>query len=172
MNKNITAKSFAELGLSDSQKASDAFFMDLAFKAAQEAFDRQETPVGAVLVDFKNRYVFISGNCVEQLHDASAHAELNVLREVAQKYHSRYLLDCTLYVTLEPCAMCAAAIGHFRIPRLVYGAYDPKGGAVAHGARLFEQDYTLHSPQECIGGVNESQSTELLKKFFRELRKD
>jgi tRNA(Arg) A34 adenosine deaminase TadA len=110
-----------------------------------------------------------AGNRTEQDCDASAHAELLALRAAGRALGSPRLPECELVVTLEPCAMCAAAIGHFRIRRLVFGAYDPKGGGVEHGARVFDALSPAQRP-EVVGGVRETEAADLLRAFFRARR--
>lgn len=144
--------------------------MQTALQAAREAASFGEVPVGAVVLAPDGRVLAIARNHVEGAHDASAHAELLAMREAAARLKSPRLTDCTLVVTLEPCPMCAAAIVHFRIGRVVFGAYDPKGGGVEHGPRIFERPSCLHRP-EVIGGVCEREASALLKDFFRKLRK-
>ena len=129
-----------------------------------------EVPVGAVLLDPSGAVLAAAGNRVERDRDASAHAELLVMRRAAALLGSPRLLGCTLVVTLEPCPMCAAACVHFRIARVLFGAYDPKGGGVDHGPRLFNQPGCLHRP-EVIGGVREGECGALLRGFFAELRR-
>lgn len=141
--------------------------MEIALEEARKAFKCEEVPVGAVLLDKNNHILARAYNHVETEYDASAHAEIRVMRQAAQKLGSSRLLDCTLVVTLEPCAMCAAAISHFRIKKLIYGAYDPKGGAVDHGVRFFEQRSCLHRPAEVISGMREREAAILLKTFFQ-----
>ncbi len=128
-----------------------------------------EVPVGAVLADAAGEIVAVSGNRVERDHDPTAHAEMLVLRAGAAKLGSKRLADCDLYVTLEPCPMCAAAIGFARIRRLYFAAYDPKGGGVEHGPRIFDQPTCHHRP-EIYGGIAERRAAEALRKFFRERR--
>ncbi|MBS1074158.1 nucleoside deaminase [Gluconobacter sp. Dm-73] len=144
--------------------------MQTALQAAREAASCGEVPVGAVVLAPDGRVLAVARNHVEGAHDASAHAELLAMREAAARLQSPRLTDCTLVVTLEPCPMCAAAIVHFRIGRVVFGAYDPKGGGVEHGPRIFERPSCLHRP-EVIGGVCEREASALLKDFFRKLRK-
>ncbi|TPW35379.1 nucleoside deaminase [Oecophyllibacter saccharovorans] len=144
--------------------------MAMALEEAAQAARCGEVPVGAVVLDAEGRLLARAANRVEHDLDASAHAEVLALRRAARKFGSARLEGCTLVVTLEPCAMCAAALGHFRIRRLVYGAYDPKGGGVDHGAQLFRQPGCLHRPQEIISGMNERESGALLQAFFRGLR--
>jgi len=144
--------------------------MEAALAAAERAGVAGEVPVGAVLVEAATGAVLaVSGNRVEALHDPTAHAEIIVLREGAAKRQAPRLDDCDLYVTLEPCAMCAAAISFARIRRLYFGAYDPKGGAVEHGPRFFELATCHHRP-EIYGGIDEARAAGLLKQFFAERR--
>jgi tRNA(Arg) A34 adenosine deaminase TadA len=143
--------------------------MKLALAEAEAAAARGEVPVGAVLVDGEGRVLAIAGNRVEADHDPTAHAEMLVLRAGAARLGAARLDECDLYVTLEPCAMCAAAIGLARLRRLYFGAYDPKGGAVEHGPRLFDQPITHHRP-EVYGGIEEGCAGELLRDFFRARR--
>lgn len=144
--------------------------MELALKEAVKAALRGEVPVGAVIVDGLNGSVLArAGNCTEAKNDPTAHAEILVIREAATKLGSPRLKNCDLYVTLEPCSMCATAISFARVRRLYFGAYDPRGGGVDHGPRVFEQSGCHHRP-EVIGGMEESQASDLLKKFFQDLR--
>jgi tRNA(adenine34) deaminase len=143
--------------------------MALALAEAAAAATRGEVPVGAVLVDREGRVLAAAGNRVETDRDPTAHAEMLVLRAGAARLDAKYLAGCDLYVTLEPCAMCAAAIGLAHLRRLYFGAYDPKGGAVEHGPRLFEQPTTHHRP-EIYGGIEEQRAGELLRAFFRDRR--
>ena len=139
--------------------------MELALEQAGRAEARGEVPVGAVLVDAAGQVLAAAGNEVEARHDPTAHAEMLVLRAAAALRQAPRLEDCDLYVTLEPCAMCAAAISFARIRRLYYGAYDPKGGAVEHGPRFFAQPTCHHKP-EVYGGIEEQRAAALLKDFF------
>ena len=144
--------------------------MAVALAEAEAAAARDEVPVGAVLVDGATGAVLAqSGNRVEELHDPTAHAELLVIRAAAAAGKAKRLPGCDLYVTLEPCPMCAQAISFARIRRLYFGAYDPKGGGVEHGPRIFEQPTCHHRP-EVIGGIAETLAGELLKAFFRARR--
>jgi tRNA(Arg) A34 adenosine deaminase TadA len=143
--------------------------MELALADAEAAAARGEVPVGAVLVDAGGRVLAAAGNRVEAERDPTAHAEMLVLRAGAARRGAKYLDGCDLYVTLEPCAMCAAAMAFARLRRLYFGAYDPKGGAVEHGPRLFEKPTTHHRP-EIYGGINEERAAELLRAFFRARR--
>jgi len=139
--------------------------MAAAMEAARAAGSAGEVPVGAVVVDATGAVLAAAGNRVEELRDPSAHAELLALRAAAAARGTKHLTDCDLYVTLEPCAMCAAAIALFRIRRLYFGASDPKGGGVDHGARVFERATTHHRP-EVYGGLREREASALLSDFF------
>ncbi len=143
--------------------------MDAALEEARAAAARGEVPVGAVVVGPDGAILSRAGNRVEELADASAHAELLALRAAAAARGDPRLPDCDLVVTLEPCPMCAQAISLFRIRRLVFGAYDPKGGGVEHGARIFAAASCHHGP-EVVGGVRESEAGALLRDFFAGLR--
>jgi tRNA(adenine34) deaminase len=143
--------------------------MDLALLEAEAARDRGEVPIGAVIVSASGEILASAGNRTRELHDPTAHAELIAIREACAKIGSERLIDCDLYVTLEPCAMCAAAISFARIRRLYFGASDPKGGAVEHGPRFFAQSTCHHAP-EIYGGIGEAASAALLKTFFAERR--
>ncbi len=141
-------------------------YMALAFREAEAAGARGEVPVGAVIVDSASGEVLAAaGNETEARFDPTAHAEMLVIRAAAAKVAAPRLAGCDLYVTLEPCAMCASAISLARLRRVIYGAYDPKGGGVDHGARVFSQPTCHHRP-EVVGGVNASRAETLLKDFF------
>ncbi len=144
--------------------------MDLALEQARAAALRGEVPVGAVVVDSATGHVLVAtGNRTEELKDPSAHAELLAIREACRVLGTPRIPECDLYVTLEPCAMCAAAISMARIRRLYFGAPDPKGGAVDHGPRFFSQPTCHHRP-EVYGGMDETAAATLLRDFFRERR--
>ncbi len=143
--------------------------MVVALAEAEAAAARGEAPVGAVLLDPLGKLVAVAGNRVENDHDPTAHAEILVLRAGAAKLGMARLTECDLWVTLEPCAMCAAAIALARIRRLYFAAWDPKGGAVDHGPRLFDQP-TVHHRPEVYGGIEERRAAALLQNFFRERR--
>ena len=143
--------------------------MTRALDEAVAAAASGEVPIGAVLVDAAGEIVAASGNRVERDHDPTAHAEMLVLRAGAAKLGMKRVAGCDLYVTLEPCPMCAAAIGFARVRRLYFAAYDPKGGGVEHGPRIFDQPTCHHRP-EIYGGIAERRAAELLRKFFRERR--
>ena len=144
--------------------------MRIALDEAQAAAERGETPVGAVVVDPASGEVIARGaNGPIGAHDPTAHAEIVAMREAARKLGNYRLTGLTLVVTLEPCAMCAGAISHARIGRLVFGAEDPKGGAILHGPRFFDQP-TCHWRPVVTGGVLAEESSALLRGFFRERR--
>lgn len=143
--------------------------MLLALEEAQGSLARGEVPVGAVLTTANGELLAKSGNRTIELKDPTAHAELLVIREGANKLASERLVNCDLYVTLEPCAMCAAAISFARLRRLYFGAIDPKMGAVENGPRLFQRPTCHHRP-EVFGGIGETEAAQLLKAFFAERR--
>jgi tRNA(adenine34) deaminase len=143
-------------------------FMDVALAEARAAGERGEVPVGAVVVR-GGEVLARAGNGTLALHDPTAHAELLAIREAAARIGSERLEDCDLYVTLEPCAMCAGAVAFARIRRLYYGAADPKGGAVDNGVKFFASPTCHHRP-EVYGGLAEAEAGHLLKEFFRERR--
>jgi tRNA(adenine34) deaminase len=144
--------------------------MALALAEAQAAAARGEVPIGAVVVDAKIDQVLArAGNRIEELNDPTAHAELLAIRAATVKLGVARLVDCDLYVTLEPCPMCAQAISFARLRRLYFGAYDPKGGGVEHGPRIFDQSTCHHRP-DVVGGVRERAAAALLRAFFRERR--
>lgn len=147
------------------QESLKLHWMERAFEAARSAGERGEVPVGALVIDANGQILAVAGNEVEARHDPSAHAEMLAMRHAAAARHSRSLKGCALFVTLEPCAMCAAAIVHFRVSRVIFGAYDAKGGGVDHGVRVFDQPGCLHRP-EVTGGVREREAGALLKEFF------
>jgi len=143
-------------------------FMERALAEARAAAERGEVPVGAVVV-CENRVVGAAGNRTLADHDPTAHAEILAIRSAAATLKSERLTGCDLYVTLEPCAMCAGAIAFARIRRLYFGASDPKGGGVEHGPRVFAQPTTHHRP-EVYGGFAETECAALLVDFFRARR--
>jgi tRNA(adenine34) deaminase len=145
-----------------------ASFMDLALDEARAAGERGEVPVGAIIVR-DGAVIARAGNRVIAEHDPTAHAELVAIRAAGAKLGSERLEDCDLYVTLEPCAMCAGAIAFARIRRLYYGAADPKGGAVDNGVKFFASPTCHHRP-EVYGGMAEAEAGALLKDFFHERR--
>jgi tRNA(Arg) A34 adenosine deaminase TadA len=139
--------------------------MDIALAEAEAARDLGEVPVGAVVVSATGEVLGRAGNRTLTQRDPTAHAELLAIRQATAKLGSERLVGCDLYVTLEPCAMCAAAISFARLRRLYFGAADPKGGAVEHGPRFFGQPTCHHAP-EVYGGIGETHSASLLKQFF------
>jgi len=143
-------------------------FMQIALEEAHAAGARGEVPVGCVIVR-ENKVITRAGNCTLMERDPTAHAELIAIRAAAALLGSERLTDCDLYVTLEPCAMCAAAISFARVRRLYFGAADPKGGAVEHGVRFFAAATCHHRP-EIYGGISESECASLLKGFFQARR--
>jgi len=143
-------------------------FMEAALIEARAAGARGEVPVGAVVVK-DGALIAADGNRTRELRDATAHAEMLAIRAASRRLGAERLVGCDLYVTLEPCAMCAAAISFARIRRLYYGAADEKGGAVEHGPRLFRQPTCHHAP-EVYSGLAEREAAELLRDFFRRRR--
>ena len=141
--------------------------MEAAFEQARMAETRGEVPIGAVLVNSNTGEILSAhGNRIEELSDPTAHAEMLVIREAALKKQSPRLIDCDLYVTLEPCPMCAQALSLARVRRLYFAAYDPKGGGVDHGPRIYNHPTCHHAP-EVIGGVREQEASKMLQTFFR-----
>jgi tRNA(Arg) A34 adenosine deaminase TadA len=142
--------------------------MELALEEARQAARRGEVPVGAVIVR-DGAVVAAAGNRPRELADPTAHAEMLAIRSAAAALGGERLGDCDLYVTLEPCAMCAAAISFARIRRLYFGAVDPKGGAVENGVRFFASPTCHHAP-DVYGGIREAEAAALLRDFFKERR--
>ncbi len=143
--------------------------MEIALEEAKAAAARGEVPVGAVVTDAAGAVLARAGNEVEARQDPTAHAEMLALGAAAGARREKYLADCTLTVTLEPCPLCAAAASLYRVRRVVFGAYDPKSGGVEHGARIFAAPSCHHAP-EVIGGVRESEAGEMLREFFQRRR--
>jgi tRNA(adenine34) deaminase len=143
--------------------------MELALAEAEAAAARGEVPVGAVLLGPEGELLATDGNRMEERCDPTAHAEMLVIRAAAKRLSVARLVGCDLYVTLEPCPMCAQAISFARIRRLYFGAADPKGGGVEHGPRLFTSPCCHHAP-EVYGGIGERRAGRLLRKFFRARR--
>ena len=143
-------------------------FIQNSIAQARIAVENGEVPIGAVIVK-DGKIIASSYNLVETNRDPTAHAEILAIRLACEILNSPRLIGCDLYVTLEPCAMCAQAISLARIRRLYFGAYDEKGGGVEHGARIFSHPTCNHKP-EVYGGINESECGELLKEFFMEKR--
>ena len=146
----------------------DRRFMDRALELGRAAAAAGEVPVGAV-VTRNGAIVGEAHNAPRDLHDPTAHAEILAIRRAAESLGTERLTECDLWVTLEPCAMCAGAIVHARIGRLYYAASDPKGGAVEHGARVFDQPQCLHRP-EVYAGIGEQRAAHMLQGFFRQRR--
>ncbi|MDB5508273.1 MAG: nucleoside deaminase [Hyphomicrobiales bacterium] len=142
--------------------------MSRAFACARRAAEAGEVPVGAVVVH-DGRVVAEAGNRTLRDRDPTAHAEVLAIREAARVLGSERLIGCDLYVTLEPCCMCAGAISFARLRRVYFAAPDPKGGAVEHGPRFFAQPTCHHAP-DVYGGIRESEAAELLRGFFKERR--
>lgn len=142
--------------------------MALALEQARQAACLGEVPVGAVIVA-EGKVLAAAGNRVEGLADPTAHAEVLVIRAAAAARGEPRLSDCDLYVTLEPCSLCAAAISFARLRRVYFGAYDPKGGAIDHGPRFFQQATCHHAP-EVYGGIKETEAAGLLRSFFEQRR--
>lgn len=145
-------------------------YMQKALRAAEQAALMGEVPIGAVLVHAETGEVIAaSGNRTEQENDPAGHAEIVVLQAGGKHFNSPRLTECDLYVTLEPCPMCATAISFARIRRVYFGAYDPKGGGVEHGPCIYNQPTCHHAP-EVYGGLHESECAALLKDFFKAKR--
>ena len=142
--------------------------MRRALDLAAQAADAGEVPVGAVIT-LEDRIIAEAGNAMRGAHDPTAHAEMNAIRQAAEHLQTSRLDECTLWVTLEPCAMCAAALSVARIKALRFAAEDPKGGGVVHGARIFAQPTCHHRP-EVLGGIGEAEAAELLRTFFADRR--
>jgi tRNA(adenine34) deaminase len=141
----------------------DSYFMKKALQEAEHAFERDEIPVGAVIV-IQDRIIARAHNLTEKLHDVTAHAEMQAITAAANFIGGKYLRDCTLYVTLEPCQMCGGALFWSQISKIVYAASDPKRGFRAMGTHL-------HPKTEVIGGILEHEASELLHRFFEKKRR-
>jgi len=144
-------------------------FMQQALIEAEQAAARGEVPIGAVLVDGGGKVIARAGNRIKETNDPTAHAEMLVIRKATAKKDEPRLPGYDLYVTLEPCPMCATAISFARLRRVYFGAPDPKGGGIDHGPRIFNQATCHHAP-EVYGGIEESQAAKLLTDFFQERR--
>ena len=147
---------------------SSEYWMELAFREAQKAYDEGEVPIGAIVV-FENRVIGKGYNLTERLQDPTAHAEMIAITAASEKLESRRLLECTMYVTLEPCSMCAGAIVLARIPRLVFGAYDGKAGAVSSLYQICT-DQRLNHQVEVVAGILEQKCGLIISDFFKRLR--
>jgi tRNA(Arg) A34 adenosine deaminase TadA len=152
-------------------EAADQHWITVALAEAEAAAARGEVPVGAAIIDAEGHLLASAGNATIEKRDPTAHCEMEVVRAAATRLGNERLVGTTLYVTLEPCAMCAGAISFARIERLVYAAPDPKGGAVTHGPRFFDQPTCHHRPEVAqLGGDSEAKAGMLLRTFFRARR--
>ncbi|MFQ0812667.1 CMP deaminase [Brucella anthropi] len=154
--------------IADLMERDSASPMETALAEARAARARGEVPIGAVIVH-QGKVIARAGNRTREFNDVTAHAEILAIRSAGETLKSERLVDCDLYVTLEPCAMCAAAISFARIRRLYYGASDPKGGGIEYGPRFYTQP-TCHHVPEIYAGFSEGEAREILKDFFREKR--
>jgi tRNA(adenine34) deaminase len=145
------------------EKNKDEMYMRKALAEAQQAFDEGEIPIGAVVV-CKDQVIARAHNLTETLIDPTAHAEMQAITMAANALGGKYLTDCTLYVTVEPCPMCAGAIGWAQVPRIVYGAPDPKRGYREYAPRV------MHPKSECKGGILEEECRQLMQEFFQSKR--
>lgn len=145
------------------QQKKDERYMQMALDEAQQAFEAGEIPIGAVIV-CKDRVISRAHNLTETLCDVTAHAEMQAITMAANELGGKYLTGCTLYVTVEPCPMCAGAIGWAQVPRIVYGAPDPKRGFREYAPHV------LHPKAECIGGILEEECRQLMQDFFKSKR--
>ncbi len=144
--------------------------MNAAMEEAIFAALRDEVPIGAIITDKKGNIISSAGNRTRELHDPSAHAEILAIRAACEKSGAQRIPDTTLYVTLEPCAMCAAAISFARISRVIFGATDPKGGGILHGGKFYEQPTCHHKP-DLSYGLMADDCGQILKNFFKSKRK-
>lgn len=146
-------------------------YMEAALQEARESVEKDEVPIGAVIVDrAKKEIISIAGNEVEKFGDPTAHAEIIAIKKALAKRKEKWLQGCDIYVTLEPCPMCAQAISLARLDGLYFGAYDPKSGGVESGPRVLHSSSTHHKP-EIYGGIMERECGELLREFFKGKRK-
>ena len=146
----------------------DEYFMELALNEAKKAYKKDEVPIGAVIV-LDNKVIAKAHNTSEYGKNALEHAEIKVMYKAAKILEQKRLWDCTLYVTIEPCTMCATAISMMRIKKVVYGAANPKGGGVESGVQFFRQLSCFHKP-EIIAGIKKEETASLLKVFFKNKR--
>ncbi len=147
---------------------SDEYFIELAIKEAKKAYKKDEVPIGAVLV-LDNKVIAKAYNTSEHGKNALEHAEIKVMNKASKILKQKRLWDCVLYVTIEPCTMCATAISMMRIKKLVYGASNPKGGGVESGVKFFEQPTCFHAPK-IVSKIKEKETSTLLKDFFKNKR--
>jgi len=145
------------------QEKKDEMYMRMALAEAQKAYNKGEIPIGAVVV-CKDRIIARAYNLTETLTDVTAHAEMQAITMAANELGGKYLTDCTLYVTVEPCPMCAGAIGWAQVPRIVYGAPDPKRGFREYAPHV------LHPKAVCIGGILEEECRQMMQDFFKSKR--
>ena len=171
LRRSIATAGSAAPSVETAPLAEDAHFMKLALRHAQYAFREKEVPIGAVLVDAQGRVLATARNGVETSKDATAHAEVAVLRKAAQMLGNWRLSNCTLYTTLEPCAMCFGAVQGFRIRRIVYGARDVRLGALGSWIDLSQKPHPFHTVQ-ITGGVLADESSLLLRRFFQLRRRE
>jgi len=145
-------------------------YMKEAIKVAKLGYENNEVPIGAIIVDSNSGEIIASAhNLTETNSDPTAHAEILAIKEACKKLQAPRIHECDIYVTLEPCPMCATAISFARIRRLYFGAYDIKGGGVEQGAKIFNQPTCHHKP-EIYGGINESECAKLMTDFFKDKR--
>ena len=144
-------------------------YMNVALEEAAKALERGEVPIGAVIVENSGNIVACAGNETRARLDPSAHAEVLAIREACTVLKTERLVNCDMYVTLEPCAMCAALIANARIRRIYFAASDPKSGGIQQGARIFDRKQTHHVP-EIYSGIGEEKAAELLRNFFSKKR--
>lgn len=164
MQKNATGSHSGELKRQNPQSP-----MQIAMEEARAAASRGEVPIGAVITH-KSKIIARAGNRTRELNDPTAHAEVLTIRMACEALGNERLGECDLYVTLEPCTMCAAAISFARIRRLYYASSDPKGGGVEYGARFYSQPTCHHAP-DVYSGIGEAEATALLRDFFKQKRK-
>ena len=146
--------------------------MGLSLEIAKDLLtnvDEVDVPIVATIVNYKTGWCRSFSNCVYKNNDPTAHAEVLAVRYACEQFKTTHLEDCDLYVTLEPCPMCASAISFARIRRVYFGAYDPKSGGVVHGPRIFNSK-AIHYKPEVIGGIRETECEEVIRKFFKNIR--
>lgn len=164
-NPRFAADSSGQIRLCPLKKIPMSQHLKDLLALARKAAEKGEVPIAACVVDSAGNLISLAHNKVEKRKDATQHAELIAIRLACKARGEKYLGDCDLYVTLEPCAMCAQAASHVKIRRIYFGAYDPKSGGVEHGARVFSHPTCHHAP-EVVGGIMEKECGELLTNFF------